>query len=299
MLTATENVDFLDISPFISLLASGGPSSDILLGDANQNGVVNFLDISPFISLLTSNTFLDQADINRDGNVDFLDISPFINLLNSGAIAQGKLANGGSTAKSEAIVAKPSASSVAPDSKVESNGPVASTDKRSIATGTLRSKYDDAGTLESAMSQRVRVIAASAEAPLVLVNNPVTQASELTVVDTAAAGPIPVDIFIGPVAFGLSNYSFAGAGDASLRGFESKGPLVARRPLVGSAERLDFSPKLRDSLELCDSLVKPPSANVSIEDSFSTAAELFDAHPESLNGVFDFELEETFAGLID
>ena len=81
------------------------------LGDANQSGVVDFLDISPFVSLLTSNTFLDEADVNRDGNVDFLDINPFISLLNSGASAQGKLESGdlgksavdsGSTEKSEA-----------------------------------------------------------------------------------------------------------------------------------------------------------------------------------------------------
>ena len=54
-----------------------------LLGDANLNGVVNFLDISPFISLLSSGTFLDQADVNRDGLVNFLDISPFISILSS------------------------------------------------------------------------------------------------------------------------------------------------------------------------------------------------------------------------
>ena len=54
-----------------------------LLGDANLNGVVNFLDITPFISLLSSGTFLDQADINRDGVVNFLDISPFVSILSS------------------------------------------------------------------------------------------------------------------------------------------------------------------------------------------------------------------------
>ena len=55
-----------------------------VLGDANLDGNVNFLDISPFISLLSSNTFLNQADINRDGDVNFLDISPFISILASG-----------------------------------------------------------------------------------------------------------------------------------------------------------------------------------------------------------------------
>jgi len=55
-----------------------------LLGDANQDGVVNFLDISPFISLLTTQTFLAEADANQDGVIDFFDISDFIDLLTNG-----------------------------------------------------------------------------------------------------------------------------------------------------------------------------------------------------------------------
>ena len=61
----------------------GAFDSSFLLGDANLDGVVNFLDITPFISLLSSATFLDQADVNRDGLVNFLDISPFVRILSS------------------------------------------------------------------------------------------------------------------------------------------------------------------------------------------------------------------------
>ena len=56
-------------------------TDDFLLGDTNMDGVVNFLDISPFISLLSGGGFLEQADINGDGEVNFLDISPFIGIL--------------------------------------------------------------------------------------------------------------------------------------------------------------------------------------------------------------------------
>ena len=56
----------------------------VLLGDVNQDSVVNFLDISPFIALLSTGQFLHEADINCNGIVDFLDISPFIALLSSG-----------------------------------------------------------------------------------------------------------------------------------------------------------------------------------------------------------------------
>ena len=60
---------------------------DFLLGDANQDGVVDFLDITPFINLLTSGTYLAQADTNEDGVVNFADISSFIFFLANGGQA--------------------------------------------------------------------------------------------------------------------------------------------------------------------------------------------------------------------
>ena len=52
-----------------------------LLGDVNVDGTVNFLDISPFIVLLASRDFQFEADVNGDSDVNFLDISPFISIL--------------------------------------------------------------------------------------------------------------------------------------------------------------------------------------------------------------------------
>ena len=288
---------------FVSTVDLGAVESEFddsfLLGDANQDGEVNFLDIAPFISLLASNTFLDQADINRDGSVDFLDISPFIALLASGGSAQGNQANAtlgksmgasGATSQSEAVAAAAPASSVASGSKVESKGLVASSDRRLIATRTLRSKYDDVSTMNSTSSENAKAVAKTVEVPPVLVNSPVTHASEVPTVEASLADELPVDIFIGPVAFASTNYSFV-ARDLSSRGFEGNGP--TRQSLSFNTERFNFSP------ELPKSLVTRPSAKVVTESAFSTAAELFDAHPESLDEVFDFEFEETFAGLID
>ena len=53
------------------------------LGDVNRDGTVDFLDISPFITLLFTSTFQLEADINGDGGVGFLDVLPFITLLAS------------------------------------------------------------------------------------------------------------------------------------------------------------------------------------------------------------------------
>ena len=66
-------------------------ANDLLIGDTNLDGIVNFLDISPFISILSGGAGFDpqaiaNADINQSGEVNFLDISPFINALaNAGA----------------------------------------------------------------------------------------------------------------------------------------------------------------------------------------------------------------------
>jgi len=57
-------------------------TASIILGDVNLDSNVNFLDISPFISVLSSGRFLPEADVNQNGTVDFLDISPFIGVLN-------------------------------------------------------------------------------------------------------------------------------------------------------------------------------------------------------------------------
>jgi len=55
----------------------------VLLGDCNLDDEVNFLDISPFISVLSAGGYLEQADIDENGFVTFLDITPFINLLSN------------------------------------------------------------------------------------------------------------------------------------------------------------------------------------------------------------------------
>ncbi len=52
-----------------------------VLGDVNVDGIVNFLDISPFISVLSSGTNQCEADCNQSGEVDFLDIAAFIAIL--------------------------------------------------------------------------------------------------------------------------------------------------------------------------------------------------------------------------
>ena len=55
-----------------------------LLGDVNQDNVVDFFDISGFIAVLAAEEFQAEADIDENGVVDFFDIGPFIELLSGG-----------------------------------------------------------------------------------------------------------------------------------------------------------------------------------------------------------------------
>ena len=57
--------------------------SPVILGDVNQDSNVNLLDISPFVSILAAGDFQAEADTNEDGVVNFLDINSFIALLTS------------------------------------------------------------------------------------------------------------------------------------------------------------------------------------------------------------------------
>lgn len=59
------------------------PGSSALKGDVNLDGAVNFLDISAFISVLASDGFQAEADTNCDNVVNFLDIASFIAILAS------------------------------------------------------------------------------------------------------------------------------------------------------------------------------------------------------------------------
>jgi hypothetical protein len=58
-------------------------ASGVLLGDVNQDGLVNLLDIEPFVTLLTDGLFQAEADINQDGSVNLLDVGPFIDILSN------------------------------------------------------------------------------------------------------------------------------------------------------------------------------------------------------------------------
>lgn len=63
------------------VVVGNGHTSTVLKGDVDLDGSVTFLDINPFIVLLAANGFQAEADCDCDGDLDFLDIQPFIDIL--------------------------------------------------------------------------------------------------------------------------------------------------------------------------------------------------------------------------
>ena len=53
-----------------------------LLGDVNQDGVVDLLDVVPLVNRITEQVYQFEADINQDDSVDLLDVAPFVEILN-------------------------------------------------------------------------------------------------------------------------------------------------------------------------------------------------------------------------
>ena len=53
----------------------------ILLGDVNEDGIINVLDVIQVVNLILSLEFNQLADINSDSNIDVLDIVSIVNII--------------------------------------------------------------------------------------------------------------------------------------------------------------------------------------------------------------------------
>jgi len=201
--------------------------------------------------------------------------------------------SGTGTAQASAF-ALPVSSSVSLVSVSEpvSTASVASTDEVSITTKISLAKNIDAepATVSENITATIPLPQVSLESVSDSLASPMAATSRLPAVsnNVAVAGVTSFDNYSPPVAIAPVKYRFLGARKLSAKGPESNGLLAKRRSLTENTERLDISQ---------DSHNKPSAANLSTEKSFSTAAELFDARPESLDGIFDFQLEESYEDL--
>ena len=76
----TNVIERIDVSPSNPNQQFTLGTRPTLLGDVNLDGTVDFLDISPFVAVLASSGFQAEADINQDAVVSFLDIGQFVTI---------------------------------------------------------------------------------------------------------------------------------------------------------------------------------------------------------------------------
>ena len=249
---------------------------DRIGSDTVDIGAVEFESDRPFL----------LGDVNLNGVVNFLDISPFVSTLLDGVFLDQADINRDGVLSFLDI--SPFATLLASGGSAQSKQSAGISGKSAVGSGAVAKSgavVKEAPTtsvgLDSASKPALNTsVVATVQAPVVTE----TSQGELDDID----GLIPLDTFIGPITNGQARYSFLGDRDSGLRGFESEG-LVTRRSLALNAERQDLSLGFRETRS---------ATNSSTLDSFSTAAELFDAHPETLDEIFDFQFEEPLAGLI-
>ncbi|MEM9410617.1 MAG: dockerin type I domain-containing protein [Planctomycetota bacterium] len=75
------DVNLLDVNGFIAILSGVGPSPLPLFGDVNRDENVDLLDVAPFVNTLTSSQYQIEADVNQDGVLDLLDVDLFASLV--------------------------------------------------------------------------------------------------------------------------------------------------------------------------------------------------------------------------
>ena len=56
-------------------------NTDVLIGDINNDQIINILDVVATINFVLSNDYNSLADLNLDGQVNVLDIVQLINII--------------------------------------------------------------------------------------------------------------------------------------------------------------------------------------------------------------------------
>ena len=62
----------------------GSGESCSLLGDANDDGILNILDVVLLVNLILAGNVADCADINEDGTLNILDVVLLVNIILAG-----------------------------------------------------------------------------------------------------------------------------------------------------------------------------------------------------------------------
>ena len=211
------------------------------------------------------------GDANLNGIVNFLDIPPFVSLLSS------------RTYLNEADINRDGIVNFLDISRFAALLTSGGSASGKQFVGNLAEPAIESGPAVTSQA----IVFESQDSSAVSMAGPTSQQRG---VERTAIGVTPVDTYVGPVAFASGSDRNLGDRGSNLESSENKESFSDRRFLALDLERPDYSDDSRDTHS---------TVNGSSERSFSTAADLFDAHPESLDDVFDFQLEDVFANLID
>ena len=226
------------------------------------------------------------GDANLNGVVNFLDIQPFIDILSSNSfLNEADIDRDGDV---DFLDIQPFIDILASGGSAESSFALSNSIASAISSESVVTPQPLVA--ESPVVSAASVVSVAQPVSIALVAQPVAESSQLPTVDVTFAAEAPVETNSGPVTFTPVDYSSLNDRTSSLRDSQSERPFVKRRSLAENTDRPDFAHESRNQRRL---------ASDSVERSFSTAAELFDADPESMNEVFDSQFEETLVELIE
>ena len=80
--TIIEGIEYIGVAPDIGAYEYGSNIEDLLIGDLNNDGLVNVIDIVAIVNYVLSDiSYNSQMDLNEDGFVNVVDIVSLVNIV--------------------------------------------------------------------------------------------------------------------------------------------------------------------------------------------------------------------------
>ena len=283
---------------------------EVLPGNVNNDFLTSTTDISLVRGLGTQIVgvtpgFNARANVNGDVLVNSTDISAiralgtqFIQNLQEPAISSGTVVTSqpvtSQPVTTQSVTSQPiTLQSVTSAEAAEPVSANSVTSNLELPNSPETIPIENADVQTSTASQVTNATTPTRPASLVLENasslSLPPETSELTAVKLAVDGMTSTTgTDSSPAALDSAKFNPVDPRSSDAVDSDEEASFVTWRSRTQNSESLNTQNELQDAF---------PTNQVSMETSFSTAAELFDAHPESLDELYDFQLEEDLIGL--
>ena len=82
MCLLNENCNSLIQQPLsASSFSTNIESIEQLIGDVNNDGILNVIDVVSIVDIILNDSYLESADVNLDGNINILDLVQIANYI--------------------------------------------------------------------------------------------------------------------------------------------------------------------------------------------------------------------------